>query len=164
MVRQGAYCGKIAGAKETAAGCGKLPDSEQRPLPAAQKESLLWVIPSFHHVILMETVKDEAARLWYMRETLSNGWSRNVLLAMIQSGAHTRQGKALTNFERLLPPPQSELVQQTLKDPYIFDFLTLQEPFHERELETNLLHRHRPEERRIQAGIRRHDEFLSRCR
>ena len=59
---------------------------------------------------------------------------------MIQSEAHARQGQAITNFERLLPPPQSDLVQQTLKDPYIFDFLTLQEPFHERELETNLLH------------------------
>ncbi len=58
---------------------------------------------------------------------------------MIQSNAHRRQGRAVTNFDRLLPSPQSDLVQQTLKDPYIFDFLTLQEPFHERELETNLL-------------------------
>ena len=51
-----------------------------------------------------------------------------------------RQGKAITNFDRLLPAPQSDLVRQALKDPYIFDFLTLEEPFHERELETNLLH------------------------
>lgn len=75
-----------------------------------------------------------------MHQTLANGWSRNVLLMMIKSEAHRRQGKALTNFDRLLPSPQSDLVQQTLKDPYIFDFLTLEEPFHERELETNLLH------------------------
>jgi hypothetical protein len=48
-----------------------------------------------------------------MQQTLANGWSRNVLLAMIQSGAHLRQGTALTNFERLLPPPQSDLARQT---------------------------------------------------
>ena len=88
----------------------------------------------------MEKVKDRATRLWYMQQTLANGWSRNVLLLMIKSEAHRRQGKAITNFDRLLPAPQSDLAQQTLKDPYIFDFLTLEEPFHERELETDLLH------------------------
>ncbi|MBL8879308.1 MAG: DUF1016 family protein [Phycisphaerales bacterium] len=100
---------------------------------------ILWAIPWIHHVTLMEKVKDANARFWYMRETLSHGWSRNVLLAMIQSQAHRRQGKATTNFERLLPPSQSDLARQALKDPYIFDFLTLEEPFHERELETGLL-------------------------
>ena len=75
-----------------------------------------------------------------MQQTLANGWSRNVLLLMVKSEAHLRQGKALTNFDRLLPAPQSDLVRQALKDPYIFDFLTLEEPFHERELETSLLH------------------------
>jgi len=102
-------------------------------------DSLLWSIPWGHHVLLMVKVKDLNARLWYMQQTLVGGWSRNVLLTMIQSEAHRRQGAALTNFERLLPPPQSDLARQSLKDPYIFDFLTLEEPFHERELETNLL-------------------------
>jgi predicted nuclease of restriction endonuclease-like (RecB) superfamily len=87
----------------------------------------------------MEKVKDEATRLWYMQQTLANGWSRNVLLLMLKSKAQVRQGKALTNFDRMLPAPQSDLVRQALKDPYIFDFLTLEEPFHERELETGLL-------------------------
>jgi len=115
--------------------------SEFLPQPAAKfSDSLLWSIPWFHQVVLMEKVKDRTVRLWYMAQTLANGWSRNVLLVMIQSDAHRRQGQAITNFDRLLPSPQSDLVQQTLKDPYIFDFLTLQEPFHERELETNLLH------------------------
>jgi predicted nuclease of restriction endonuclease-like (RecB) superfamily len=59
---------------------------------------------------------------------------------MVKSEAHRRQGKALSNFDRLLPAPQSDLVRQALKDPYIFDFLTIEEPFHERELETSLLH------------------------
>lgn len=119
----------------------KLPATGKVPQPEAQfPDSLLWSVPWAHHVILMEKVKDLQARLWYMQQTLVGGWSRNVLLAMIQSDAHRRQGMALTNFERLLPPPQSDLARQTLKDPYIFDLLTLEEPYHERELETNLLH------------------------
>jgi predicted nuclease of restriction endonuclease-like (RecB) superfamily len=122
----------------------KLATPEKVPQPVAKSESeadsLLWSIPWGHHALLMQKVKDLDQRLWYMAQTLANGWSRNVLLTMIQSAAHARQGQAITNFDRLLPSPQSDLVQQTLKDPYIFDFLTLQEPFHERELETNLLH------------------------
>jgi predicted nuclease of restriction endonuclease-like (RecB) superfamily len=111
------------------------------PQAAAQfPDAILWSIPWFHHVVLIEKVKDRAARVWYMQETLANGWSRNILLLMVRSEAHRRQGKAITNFDRLLPAPKSDLVRQTLKDPYIFDFLTLEEPFHERELETNLLH------------------------
>ncbi|HUY93626.1 MAG TPA: PDDEXK nuclease domain-containing protein [Pirellulales bacterium] len=118
----------------------KLRASTKVPQVAAElPESILWSMPWFHHVVLMEKVKDHAARFWYMQQTLANGWSRNVLLLMIKSETHRRQGKAVTNFERLLPAPQSDLVQQALKDPYIFDFLTLQEPFHERELELNLL-------------------------
>jgi hypothetical protein len=113
---------------------------EVQQVAAQLPDSILWSIPWFHHVVLMTKVKDLPTRLWYMQQTLANGWSRNVLLMMIQSKAHLRQGKALSNFERLLPAPQSDLVQQTLKDPYIFDFLTLEEPFHERELETELLH------------------------
>jgi predicted nuclease of restriction endonuclease-like (RecB) superfamily len=74
-----------------------------------------------------------------MEQTLTNGWSRNVLTLMIESQAHRRSGKTVSNFDQLLPSPQSDLVQQTLKDPYIFDFLTLEEPFHERELEHQLV-------------------------
>jgi len=105
-----------------------------------QDDSILWLIPWGHHALLMEKIHDVADRLWYMAETLANGWSRNVLLLMIKSEAHRRKGRSVTNFERLLPAPQSDLVRQALKDPYVFDFLTLQEPFHERELEINLLH------------------------
>jgi predicted nuclease of restriction endonuclease-like (RecB) superfamily len=122
----------------------KLPTTSKLPQVVAKSpsatDSILWSIPWGHHAMLMEKVGDLAVRLWYMEQTLANGWSRNVLLVMIQSDAHRRQGQAITNFERSLPSPQSDLAQQTLKDPYIFDFLTLQDPFHERELETNLLH------------------------
>lgn len=118
----------------------KLPASAKVPQAAAQlDDSLLWSIPWFHHVILMEKVADLADRVWYMRQSVANGWSGNVLGLMIKSAAHRRQGKAISNFDALLPAPQSDLVAQALKDPYIFDFLTLAEPFHERELETQLL-------------------------
>lgn len=110
------------------------------PQPAAKLgEASFWSIPWFHHIILMEKVKDLAARCWYMEQTLTHGWSRNILALQIDSHAHARHGKAITNFAAMLPTPQSDLAQQTLKDPYIFDFLTLAEPFIERELETGLL-------------------------
>lgn len=119
----------------------QLPSSKKGPQVLAQTEiaSLLWRIPWEHHVWLLEKVKDLTARCWYMEQTLANGWSRNVLTMMIDSQSHLRSGKAISNFDQLLPSPQSDLVQQTLKDPYIFDFLTLDEPFHERELETELV-------------------------
>jgi predicted nuclease of restriction endonuclease-like (RecB) superfamily len=102
-------------------------------------DSILWTIPWGHHALLLEKVQDLTARRWYMQQTLADGWSRNVLLVMIKSDAHRRQGRAVTNFTPLLPAPHSDLARQTLKDPYIFDFLTLDEPFHERELETGLV-------------------------
>lgn len=101
--------------------------------------SLLWLVPWAHHVILMDKVADLTSRRWYMEQALANGWSRNILAMRIQAQTHARQGKARSNFALTLPEHQSDLVQQTLKDPYIFDFLTLTEPFHERELETELV-------------------------
>lgn len=118
----------------------KIHAPEKVPQPAAQlADTLFWSLPWFHHVILMEKVKDLPTRRWYMEQTLANGWSRNVLALQINAQAHMRSGRAITNFDKLLPAPQSDLAQQTLKDPYIFDFLTLEEPFHERELETSLI-------------------------
>lgn len=109
-------------------------------LPAGGKgQPLVAQIPWSHNVLLMQRVKDVSARAWYMQQTLANGWTRDVLGLMIGSQAHLRQGKAVTNFDQLLPSPQSDLARQTLKDPYIFDFLTLEQPFHERELETGLV-------------------------
>ena len=102
---------------------------------ARLQESLLWAVPWAHHVILMDKVPDLPTRRWYMEQTLANGWSRNILALQIDAHAHARHGKAVSNFAAMLPAPQSDLVQQTLKDPYIFDFLTITEPFLERELE-----------------------------
>lgn len=118
----------------------QLPTARKVPPTAAHiPASLLWSIPWFHHVVLIEKVKDIPARHWYMQQTLSNGWSRNVLTLMIDSQAHRRSGESVTNFDQLLPAPQSGLAREALKDPYIFDFLTLDEPFRERELEAALV-------------------------
>jgi predicted nuclease of restriction endonuclease-like (RecB) superfamily len=78
-------------------------------------------IPWFHNVVLIEKVKEENERLWYAQKTLEHGWSRAVLEAQIETGLYHRQGKAITNFERTLPPVQSDLARQLLKDPYDFD-------------------------------------------
>jgi predicted nuclease of restriction endonuclease-like (RecB) superfamily len=100
---------------------------------------LILSTPWGHHAELMAKVKDHATRHWYMQAALNNGWSRNVLLMQIETAAHQRLGQAASNFALRLPQPDSDLVQQTLKDPYLFDFLTLQTGFHERELETGLV-------------------------
>lgn len=102
-------------------------------------QQLVAKIPWGHNILLMEKVKDLPTRLWYMQQTIEQGWSRDILGQMIKSSAHKRQGEAVTNFGQRLPSPQSDLARQLLKDPYIFDFLTLEEPFHERELETGLV-------------------------
>lgn len=92
-----------------------------------------------HNVILFEKLKHLPTRLWYARQTLEQGWSRDTLTAQIKNRAHERQGAAVTNFASTLPEVHANLAQGLLKDPYLFDFLTLEEPFHERELETGLL-------------------------
>ena len=78
-------------------------------------------------------------RLWYVQKTIENGWSRNILVMQIESGLHQRQGGAVTNFERTLPPSQSDLAHQLIKDPYALDFLTLGEEAQERDLERGLV-------------------------
>jgi predicted nuclease of restriction endonuclease-like (RecB) superfamily len=94
-------------------------------------------IPWGHHLLLLEKVKDITVRLWYMNQTIEQAWTREILKDMIKSNAHIRQQSIVNNFEQKLPQPQSQLVKQTLKDPYIFDFLTLADTFTERELEFN---------------------------
>ncbi|WP_114859759.1 PDDEXK nuclease domain-containing protein [Azospirillum brasilense] len=96
-------------------------------------------LPWGHAVKLVETIKDSVERLWYARQAVEHGWSRNVLVHQIESGLYARQGKALTNFARTLPAPQSDLAQELIKDPYSFDFLSLGPDISERELELGLL-------------------------
>ena len=92
----------------------------------------------YHNIAILEKVSP-AQREWYIQKTIEQGWSRNILVLQIESRLFERQGAAPTNFERTLPAPQSDLAQQILKDPYSFDFLTLGEDAHERDLERGLL-------------------------
>lgn len=96
-------------------------------------------IPWGHNVVLLFKLKDSAERLWYARKAIEHGWSRAVLTVQIETNLFGRQGKAVTNFANTLPLPQSDLAQQTLKDPYMFDFLTLREDAVERDLESGLI-------------------------
>jgi predicted nuclease of restriction endonuclease-like (RecB) superfamily len=86
-------------------------------------------------------IKDAGERLWYAEAALAHGWSRPVLATQIDTRLHARQGQAVTNFSRVLPPETSDLAQQVLKDPYQFDFLTLRAAAHERDVERALLGR-----------------------
>lgn len=97
-------------------------------------------IPWGHNVRILDHVKESVEREWYIRKTIENGWSRDILELQIESRLYHRQGKAVTNFDRTLPPLQSDLAQQLLKDPYNFDFLTLGDDARERDLERGLLH------------------------
>ncbi len=96
-------------------------------------------IPWGHNCTILDKVTGPAEREWYVRAVMEYGWSRNVLAHQIETKLRERQGKAITNFERTLPAPQSNLAQQVLKDPFNFDFLTLHKDARERELQDGLV-------------------------
>jgi len=96
-------------------------------------------IPWGHILRILDTVKDSKARLWYVQKTIENGWSRNILTLQIQNQLYNRQGQSINNFNATLQSPQSDLARETLKDPYIFDFLTLGESAQERAVEKELV-------------------------
>jgi predicted nuclease of restriction endonuclease-like (RecB) superfamily len=96
-------------------------------------------LPWFHLCVIITRLKDPEERLFYLKKTIEHGWSRNILVHQIKSGLHLREGASTTNFSLTLPPTQSDLVRQTLKDPYIFDFLTLSKEAQEKDLENALI-------------------------
>lgn len=98
-------------------------------------------IPWGHNTALIEKVKDPVEREWYLQQTIEQGWSRNILIHQIESNLYARQVNQIKshNFYQALPSPQSELVEQALKDPYILDFLTLKQGAKERDLQNALL-------------------------
>jgi len=102
-------------------------------------QQLVAQIPWGHNVRILDLVKAPEDRIWYARATIQHGWSRNVIVHQIESGRLQRQGKAVANFDRTLPAPQSDLARDITKDPYNFDFLTLGDDAHERDLERGLL-------------------------
>lgn len=96
-------------------------------------------LPWGHNVRLLDRVKEPQERKWYAGKAIEHGWSRPVLVHQIESRLYHRQGKAVTNFQVNLPPVQSDLAHEMLKDPYVFDFLSIGEEAHERDLERELV-------------------------
>ena len=118
----------------------KLDDDMRQQTVAQISEDVFFSVPWGHHLYIISQCKDVSRAVFYLKKTVENGWSRAVLLNYLDTNLYERQGKAVNNFNRLLANPQSELAAQTLKDPYNFDFLTLDGEYRERELEQALTH------------------------
>jgi len=108
------------------------PDGQIGQQPAAQ-------LPWFHIVTLLTKLDNAAEREWYASQCVQHGWSRTTLELNIKNRLQQRQGGAVTNFEARLPATDSALAHDTLKDPYLFDFLGLGDDAHEREIENGLI-------------------------
>lgn len=93
----------------------------------------------YHHISLMDKTTNKEQYVWYLGKTVENGWSRNTLVMQIESDLYARQlGEKIQNFTNLLPDKQSELAIQTIKDPYIFDFVNMREKMIEVDIEHEL--------------------------
>ncbi len=95
-------------------------------------------LPWGHNILIFTKCSSVEEARFYMTQTVQEGWSRDVLALQLKSKLHGRAGKAVTNFSFTLPPPQSDLAQQTLKDPYTFDFMAMTAPYNERDVELQL--------------------------
>ncbi|HFC8833164.1 TPA: YhcG family protein [Neisseria subflava] len=102
-------------------------------------QQIVGQLPWGHNVLLLNRIKEQEARLFYVQKAIAENWSRATLEVHIKNCLHERQGKAVTNFAARLPAPTSALAQETLKDPYLFDFLSLGEDAQEREIENALM-------------------------
>ncbi len=107
----------------------------ERDIVQAPLAQLTW----YHNLALLEKLGDAQQRLWYARQALAYGWSRNILAIQIESGRIYRQGKAPNNLAATLPPLDSDMAVQVFKDPYLFDFLGTEAPRREKELEQGLM-------------------------
>lgn len=105
------------------------------------KELVLQItsIPWGHNIAIFSKCKSITEALYYVGQTMANNWSRSVLVHQIESGLYSREGKSVNNFAMTLPKPHSDLAIETLKDPYVFDFLTMTKDYNERELEKGLI-------------------------
>ncbi len=96
-------------------------------------------IPWGHVKLIIGKIKNIKEATFYIQQTIENAWSRDVLALQIKSDLYSRQGKAITNFQNTLPKPQSDLAEQTIKDPYRFDFMKLTKPYNEQDIELQLV-------------------------
>lgn len=102
-------------------------------------QEVLAQITWYHNLALLDKLGDSQTRIWYARNTVTHGWSRNILAVQIDLKLHERKGKAINNFPLALPPADSDMAAQVFKDPYIFDFLGTADTRREREVEQSLV-------------------------
>lgn len=124
------------------ANCPQLVGNLESEICPQVVDDFIFSVPWGHHRTLIDKYfgsGDSEIALFYVRKVVEEGWSRNVLKSFIDTSLHLRQGKALTSFSRLLPAPDSDLAQELTKDPYIFDFTEMAEPYKERELKKALM-------------------------
>ncbi len=114
---------------------------EAIPQAVGQLEEMLFSIPWGHHRYLMDKYGSEPTKaLFYVRKTMEEGWSRDVLLNFMDTGLYEREGKGITNFMQTLPAPESDLAQEITRDPYCFGFTETRDPYNERVLKDALIH------------------------
>ena len=101
-------------------------------------QQLVAQIPWGHNILIFTKTKDTKEAIFYIQKTIEYSWSRDTLALQIKTDLYSRQGNAITNFNYTLPKPNSELAQQALKDPYVFDFLQITENYKERDIENQL--------------------------
>ncbi len=102
-------------------------------------QQLLHKLPWGHNLVLLDKLPGPQTRRWYAAKAIEHNWSRNILVMQIETRLLERSGKAVTNFDGVLPKPQSDLARESLKDPYRFDFLGLTDEAQEREIENALV-------------------------
>ena len=110
---------------------------QQPVVPISQH--LVAQIPWGHNIQIFTKSKDVNEALFYIRQTIENNWSRDILALQIKSNLFERSGKVVSNFNLTLPTPMSDLAQQTLKDPYVFDFMTMTKDYREKDIENQLV-------------------------
>lgn len=110
------------------------------PQLVEQIKSEIFSVPWGHHMLLIDKCKNAPQKaLFFVHQTMQNGWSRNMLLNFLDTDLYERQGKALTNFSRTLPDETSDLAQELTKDPYDFAFTGITGKYNERLLKDKLL-------------------------
>ncbi len=112
--------------------------AEPKNLPEPFGQQAVDQIPWGHNILIFTKCSNTTEAGFYITQTIEQGWSRDVLALQLKSRLHERAGKAVTNFSRTLPAPQSDLAQQTLKDPYTFDFMAMTAPYNELDVERQL--------------------------
>lgn len=118
----------------------KSEDTNLQKLVANKNQNIIFRIPWGHHIQILNKCKDNPEKaLFFVNKVIENNWSRSVLMNFLDTNLYERQGKAISNFDKILPDTQSDLAQEMTKDPYNFDFLTLRQNYDEKELKDALM-------------------------